>query len=155
MLVAKREILIFLSFFSAEILQANDLLTQGVLLYKQVMEGRVTFGNTVASSVEDIPVSEVCAESIFHSLSGQPADPGEELTPQNILGYGVEMRAHTLFSLSLEWLYVASLCPMCHHGLTAGQQLAFVNRSVWLFWYQIQIVPLVSAYLGELCTKED
>ncbi|XP_008058129.1 ADP-ribosylation factor-binding protein GGA2 isoform X2 [Carlito syrichta] len=43
----------------AEILQANDLLTQGVLLYKQVMEGRVTFGNTVASSVGDIPVSRV------------------------------------------------------------------------------------------------
>ncbi|XP_004706117.1 ADP-ribosylation factor-binding protein GGA2 [Echinops telfairi] len=33
----------------AEILQANDLLTQGVLLYKQVMEGRVTSVNTVTS----------------------------------------------------------------------------------------------------------
>ncbi|XP_049759626.1 ADP-ribosylation factor-binding protein GGA2 isoform X2 [Elephas maximus indicus] len=43
----------------AEILQANDLLTQGVLLYKQVMEGRVTFGNTVTSPVGDIPVSRV------------------------------------------------------------------------------------------------
>ncbi|XP_040829139.1 ADP-ribosylation factor-binding protein GGA2 [Ochotona curzoniae] len=43
----------------AEILQANDLLTQGVLLYKQVMEGRVTFGNTVSSSLGDIPVSRV------------------------------------------------------------------------------------------------
>ncbi|XP_008566483.1 PREDICTED: ADP-ribosylation factor-binding protein GGA2 isoform X1 [Galeopterus variegatus] len=43
----------------AEILQANDLLTQGVLLYKQVMEGRVTFGNTVTCSVGDIPVSRV------------------------------------------------------------------------------------------------
>uniref|UniRef100_A0A2K5H838 Golgi associated, gamma adaptin ear containing, ARF binding protein 2 n=1 Tax=Colobus angolensis palliatus TaxID=336983 RepID=A0A2K5H838_COLAP len=43
----------------AEILQANDLLTQGVLLYKQVMEGRVTFGNRVTSSVGDIPVSRV------------------------------------------------------------------------------------------------
>ncbi|XP_053410144.1 ADP-ribosylation factor-binding protein GGA2 isoform X2 [Nycticebus coucang] len=43
----------------AEILQANDLLTQGVLLYKQVMEGRVTFGNTVTNSVGDIPVSRV------------------------------------------------------------------------------------------------
>ncbi|XP_062035832.1 ADP-ribosylation factor-binding protein GGA2 [Lepus europaeus] len=43
----------------AEILQANDLLTQGVLLYKQVMEGRVTFGNTVTSSLGDIPVSRV------------------------------------------------------------------------------------------------
>uniref|UniRef100_A0A2K6FLF5 Golgi associated, gamma adaptin ear containing, ARF binding protein 2 n=1 Tax=Propithecus coquereli TaxID=379532 RepID=A0A2K6FLF5_PROCO len=41
----------------AEILQANDLLTQGVLLYKQVMEGRVTFGNTMTSSMGDIPVS--------------------------------------------------------------------------------------------------
>uniref|UniRef100_A0A2R9C7P0 Golgi associated, gamma adaptin ear containing, ARF binding protein 2 n=1 Tax=Pan paniscus TaxID=9597 RepID=A0A2R9C7P0_PANPA len=43
----------------AEILQANDLLTQGVLLYKQVMEGRVTFGNRVTSSLGDIPVSRV------------------------------------------------------------------------------------------------
>ncbi|XP_036135062.1 ADP-ribosylation factor-binding protein GGA2 [Molossus molossus] len=43
----------------AEILQANDLLTQGVLLYKQVMEGRVIFGNTVTSVVGDIPVSRV------------------------------------------------------------------------------------------------
>ncbi|XP_071067346.1 ADP-ribosylation factor-binding protein GGA2 isoform X2 [Dasypus novemcinctus] len=43
----------------AEILQANDLLTQGVLLYKQVMEGRVTFGNTVTSSLGDMPVSRV------------------------------------------------------------------------------------------------
>uniref|UniRef100_A0A8C0R5A5 Golgi associated, gamma adaptin ear containing, ARF binding protein 2 n=1 Tax=Canis lupus dingo TaxID=286419 RepID=A0A8C0R5A5_CANLU len=43
----------------AEILQANDLLTQGVLLYKQVMEGRVIFGNTVTSSVGDLPVSRV------------------------------------------------------------------------------------------------
>ncbi|XP_036926510.1 ADP-ribosylation factor-binding protein GGA2 isoform X2 [Sturnira hondurensis] len=42
-----------------EILQANDLLTQGVLLYKQVMEGRVIFGNTVSSTVGDIPVSRV------------------------------------------------------------------------------------------------
>ncbi|XP_047569966.1 ADP-ribosylation factor-binding protein GGA2 isoform X2 [Lutra lutra] len=43
----------------AEILQANDLLTQGVLLYKQVMEGRVIFGNTVTSSVGDLTVSRV------------------------------------------------------------------------------------------------
>ncbi|XP_016078164.1 PREDICTED: ADP-ribosylation factor-binding protein GGA2 isoform X2 [Miniopterus natalensis] len=43
----------------AEILQANDLLTQGVLLYKQVMEGRVIFGNTVTSTVGEIPVSRV------------------------------------------------------------------------------------------------
>uniref|UniRef100_A0A673UJG2 Golgi associated, gamma adaptin ear containing, ARF binding protein 2 n=1 Tax=Suricata suricatta TaxID=37032 RepID=A0A673UJG2_SURSU len=43
----------------AEILQANDLLTQGVLLYKQVMEGRVIFGNTVTGSVGDLPVSRV------------------------------------------------------------------------------------------------
>ena len=28
-------------------------------MYKQVMEGRVTFGNTVASSVGDMPVSRV------------------------------------------------------------------------------------------------
>ncbi|XP_029802103.1 ADP-ribosylation factor-binding protein GGA2 isoform X8 [Suricata suricatta] len=46
----------------AEILQANDLLTQGVLLYKQVMEGRVIFGNTVTGSVGDLPVSRVVSQ---------------------------------------------------------------------------------------------
>ena len=62
---------------------------------------------------------------------GQPANPGKELTPQNILGYGVEMRAHTLFSLSLEnWFYAARLCPTCHHGSTAGQQLACKQKCV-------------------------
>lgn len=45
----------------AEILQANDLLTQGVLLYKQVMEGRVTSGDTGASAAGDAPVARgVC-----------------------------------------------------------------------------------------------
>ncbi|XP_049645081.1 ADP-ribosylation factor-binding protein GGA2 isoform X2 [Suncus etruscus] len=43
----------------AEILQANDLLTQGVLLYKQVVEGRVSSGSTVPSSREPLPVSGV------------------------------------------------------------------------------------------------
>ncbi|KAM8777400.1 ADP-ribosylation factor-binding protein GGA2 [Rhynchonycteris naso] len=43
----------------AEILQANDLLTQGVLLYKQVMEGRVIFGSVTADTVGDVPVSRV------------------------------------------------------------------------------------------------
>ncbi|XP_006867299.1 PREDICTED: ADP-ribosylation factor-binding protein GGA2-like [Chrysochloris asiatica] len=49
----------------AEILQANDLLTQGVLLYKEVMEGRVTFGNTVAS-----PVGERSASKVFMNPEG-------------------------------------------------------------------------------------
>lgn len=45
----------------AEILQANDLLTQGVLLYKQVMEGHVTSGDTGASAAGDAPVARgVC-----------------------------------------------------------------------------------------------
>lgn len=94
------------------------------------MEGRVTFGNTVASSVEDIPVSRgMCREHLPLLVRGQPANPRKELTPQNILGYGIEMRAHTLFSVSLEnWFYVASLCPMCRHGLTAGQQLALYTE---------------------------
>ncbi|XP_074136469.1 ADP-ribosylation factor-binding protein GGA2 isoform X2 [Sminthopsis crassicaudata] len=35
----------------AEILQANDILTQGVLLYKQVVEGQVNAGNVVPSTV--------------------------------------------------------------------------------------------------------
>ncbi|KAM9099850.1 ADP-ribosylation factor-binding protein GGA2 isoform 1-T1 [Sarcophilus harrisii] len=35
----------------AEILQANDILTQGVLLYKQVVEGQVNAGNVMASTV--------------------------------------------------------------------------------------------------------
>lgn len=36
---------------SAEILQANDLLTQGVLLYKQVVEGRVNAGKAAVGEV--------------------------------------------------------------------------------------------------------
>uniref|UniRef100_A0A0G2JYM3 Golgi associated, gamma adaptin ear containing, ARF binding protein 2 n=1 Tax=Rattus norvegicus TaxID=10116 RepID=A0A0G2JYM3_RAT len=43
----------------AEILQANDLLTQGVLLYKQVVEGRVNAGNAVPAAVGAIPASRV------------------------------------------------------------------------------------------------
>lgn len=39
----------------AEILQANDLLTQGVRLYKQVVEGRVSAGNAVPAAVGAIP----------------------------------------------------------------------------------------------------
>lgn len=42
---------------SAEILQANDLLTQGVLLYKQVVEGRVNVGNAMTGAVGDITAS--------------------------------------------------------------------------------------------------
>lgn len=42
---------------SAEILQANDLLTQGVLLYKQVMEGRVNAGSKTPRPVGNVPVS--------------------------------------------------------------------------------------------------
>ncbi|KAM5227710.1 ADP-ribosylation factor-binding protein GGA2 [Ctenodactylus gundi] len=58
----------------AEILQANDLLTQGVLLYKQVMEGRVTFGNTVANSTSDIPVSRVFQNSTGYMKNGSLID---------------------------------------------------------------------------------
>lgn len=60
---------------SAEILQANDLLTQGVLLYKQVMEGRVSAGPTAPGSVGNSPVCRGACES--------QAGRG----PQNILGW--------------------------------------------------------------------
>ncbi|XP_019505357.1 PREDICTED: ADP-ribosylation factor-binding protein GGA2 [Hipposideros armiger] len=43
----------------AEILQASDFLTQGVRLYKQVMEGRVSAGNTAPSAVGGAPVCKV------------------------------------------------------------------------------------------------
>lgn len=43
----------------AEILQANDLLTQGVRLYKQVVEGRVTAGNAVPAAVGAVPAPRV------------------------------------------------------------------------------------------------
>ncbi|KAM5199301.1 ADP-ribosylation factor-binding protein GGA2 isoform 2-T2 [Hipposideros larvatus] len=43
----------------AEILQASDFLTQGVRLYKQVMEGQVSAGNTAPSAVGGAPVCRV------------------------------------------------------------------------------------------------
>ncbi|XP_042545766.1 ADP-ribosylation factor-binding protein GGA2 [Dipodomys spectabilis] len=85
----------------AEILQANDLLTQGVLLYKQVMEGRVTFGNTVTSSVGDIPVSRVfqnptgCSKNCplidldMHSASGQAGPVAPSLLHQDLAALGI------------------------------------------------------------------
>ncbi|XP_006892751.1 PREDICTED: ADP-ribosylation factor-binding protein GGA2 [Elephantulus edwardii] len=65
-----------------EILQANDLLTQGVLLYKQVMEGRVTSGNPMTSPVEDKPVpkdSQNPASCPLIDLEG--SDHAETLVP--------------------------------------------------------------------------
>uniref|UniRef100_A0A8C0X9A8 Golgi associated, gamma adaptin ear containing, ARF binding protein 2 n=1 Tax=Castor canadensis TaxID=51338 RepID=A0A8C0X9A8_CASCN len=85
----------------AEILQANDLLTQGVLLYKQVMEGRVTFGNTVTSSVGDIPVSRVfqnptgCMKNCplidleVNGGSGQPGLVAPSLLHQDLAALGI------------------------------------------------------------------
>ncbi|XP_048188996.1 ADP-ribosylation factor-binding protein GGA2 [Perognathus longimembris pacificus] len=85
----------------AEILQANDLLTQGVLLYKQVMEGRVTFGNTVTSSVGDIPVSRVfqnptgCSKNCplidleMNSASGQAGPVVPSLLHQDLAALGI------------------------------------------------------------------
>lgn len=84
------------------------------------MEGRVIFGNTVTSSVGDLPVSRgMCKEASPYVLPGHPANPREEMDPQNILGCGVEMRGLALFSLPFGgWFYVASLCHVCHHELT-------------------------------------
>ena len=81
-----------------EILQANDLLTQGVLLYKQVMEGRVIFGNTVSSTVGDIPVSRgKCREPPPSLCLGAACKYQKRNDSQNILGYDVEMRKLDLF----------------------------------------------------------
>nr|XP_036316019.1 ADP-ribosylation factor-binding protein GGA2 isoform X2 [Pipistrellus kuhlii] len=69
----------------AEILQANDLLTQGVLLYKQVMEGRVIFGSTVTSTAGDTPVCRVlqspaaCPRSCLIDL--EPDSGSEQAVP--------------------------------------------------------------------------
>ncbi|KAM4829091.1 ADP-ribosylation factor-binding protein GGA2 [Thomomys bottae] len=85
----------------AEILQANDLLTQGVLLYKQVMEGRVTFGNTVPGSVGDIPVSRVfqnpigCSKNCplidleMSSACGQAGPGAPSLLHQDLAALGI------------------------------------------------------------------
>lgn len=54
MVGSQTRVLLFPS--SAEILQANDLLTQGVLLYKQVMEGRVNAGSKTPRPVGNVPV---------------------------------------------------------------------------------------------------
>ncbi|XP_053527765.1 ADP-ribosylation factor-binding protein GGA2 isoform X2 [Artibeus jamaicensis] len=83
-----------------EILQANDLLTQGVLLYKQVMEGRVIFGSTVSSTVGDIPVSRVfqnptgCMKNCLMDLEvdsgSEPAGTGvPSLLHQDLAALGI------------------------------------------------------------------
>ncbi|KAM6155218.1 ADP-ribosylation factor-binding protein GGA2 [Rhynchocyon petersi] len=61
-----------------EILQANDLLTQGVLLYKQVMEGRVTSGSTVTSPAGDTPVSKDFQNPASCPLIDLEVDSGSE-----------------------------------------------------------------------------
>ncbi|XP_056662059.1 ADP-ribosylation factor-binding protein GGA2 isoform X1 [Monodelphis domestica] len=79
----------------AEILQANDMLTQGMLLYKQVVEGQGSCGNTVASTVTssthgDLPASQALQDkagsiksyslidfSDLDSESGVPPQQGE------------------------------------------------------------------------------
>ncbi|KAM5331940.1 ADP-ribosylation factor-binding protein GGA2 isoform 3-T3 [Glossophaga mutica] len=82
-----------------EILQANDLLTQGVRLYKQVMEGRVISGNPVSSTVGDIPVSRVfqnptgCMKNCLMDLEvdsgSEPAGTGaSSLLHQNLAALG-------------------------------------------------------------------
>ncbi|XP_036165394.1 ADP-ribosylation factor-binding protein GGA2 isoform X2 [Myotis myotis] len=84
----------------AEILQANDLLTQGVLLYKQVMEGRVIFGNTVTSTAGDTPDSRVlqspaaCPRSCLIDLEldseSEQAGPGApSLLHQDLAALGI------------------------------------------------------------------
>lgn len=77
---------------SAEILQANDLLTQGVLLYKQVMEGRVTFGNTVTSAVTDVPVSRGTCGSLPLPSTGSGCGPRKKGV-LSVLGCDVDVRA--------------------------------------------------------------
>ncbi|KAM5331938.1 ADP-ribosylation factor-binding protein GGA2 isoform 1-T1 [Glossophaga mutica] len=83
-----------------EILQANDLLTQGVRLYKQVMEGRVISGNPVSSTVGDIPVSRVfqnptgCMKNCLMDLEvdsgSEPAGTGaSSLLHQNLAALGI------------------------------------------------------------------
>lgn len=72
----------FSSLPSAEILQANDLLTQGVLLYKQVMEGRVTSGSTVTSAVSDMPVSGGTCGSLPLPSARAACTAQEEMGPQ-------------------------------------------------------------------------
>lgn len=71
----------------AEILQANDLLTQGVLLYKQVMEGRVTSGDTRTSAGGDVPVSRAfqtpagCAGDCLIDLGADGPEQARTETP--------------------------------------------------------------------------
>ncbi|XP_066131955.1 ADP-ribosylation factor-binding protein GGA2 [Saccopteryx bilineata] len=84
----------------AEILQANDLLTQGVLLYKQVMEGRVIFGSAATDPGGDLPVSRVfqspagCTRSCLMDLGvdggAEPAGPvATSLLLQDLAALGI------------------------------------------------------------------
>ncbi|XP_068945372.1 ADP-ribosylation factor-binding protein GGA2 isoform X2 [Petaurus breviceps papuanus] len=54
----------------AEILQANDVLTQGVLLYKQVVEGQVNAGNMVPSVVTSSTQGELPASQALQHKEG-------------------------------------------------------------------------------------
>ncbi|XP_054992575.1 ADP-ribosylation factor-binding protein GGA2 isoform X1 [Sorex araneus] len=66
----------------AEILQANDLLTQGVLLYKQVVEGRVISGTPAAGPGAALPgpraVESLASSTESCSLIDLEADGGSE-----------------------------------------------------------------------------
>lgn len=60
------------------------------------------------------------------SALGPPANPRKEMDPQNILGYGIEMREFVLFSLSCEnWFYIRGLCHICCYELTARLDPSF------------------------------
>lgn len=91
---------------------------------------------------------EVCAKRLsMSSALGPPANPRKEMDPQNILGYGIEMREFVLFSLSCEnWFYICGLCHIWCYELTARldpsfgykqKQTAFVPR----FGFLLSWVP--------------
>lgn len=77
---------------SAEILQANDLLTQGVLLYKQVMEGRVNTGSKTPRPVGNVPVSRGMCRACPRPLPVGSLLILEKNGSLERLGHGVEMR---------------------------------------------------------------
>lgn len=74
----------------AEILQANDLLTQGVLLYKQVVEGRVNVGNAVAAPVGEVTVPRVFPNQVACGKNCPLIDlEGPSLLHQDLAALGI------------------------------------------------------------------
>lgn len=156
MLVAKREILIFLSFFSGDspgkwpphpgssAVQTGNGGPCHLWEHSGQLCGRHPCVQRYVQRASSTPYRGAACRSRERTDSSEHS--------------GLWCRnesTHSLFPFPWELVICSQPLPHVPSRVDCWAAASFVNRSVWLFWYQIQIVPLVSAYLGELCTKED